>query len=250
MKKPIFSKLTRSQIFNNKTRIKHKRNTSDHKKLPEEWTTIYYKGYPRFKKIKLPRILSIKKRTLVEALRKRVSTRDFSSRKITLKELSTILYYSFGISTLKKRIRRFYPSAGGRYPLEIYIIVLNVKGLHRGIYHYHLRSNSLEFLWNYNDLDNKIKNIFVQDWLVSSSFIISVSAVFWRTEMKYGDRGYRHVLIEAGHASQNAYLVCASMNLGCCSIAGFTDNLLNELLDLDGDEESVIANISAGRIND
>lgn len=73
-----------------------------------------------------------------------------------------------------------------------------------------------------------------------------ISAVFDRSEMKYGDRGYRHIMTEYGHLAQNVYLVGTTLDLGVCSIGGFVDDALNKIIDVDGKVESVIGVIAVG----
>lgn len=80
-----------------------------------------------------------------------------------------------------------------------------------------------------------------------SGILILLSAVFSRSEIKYGSRGYRHILTEVGHLSQNIYLASAALKLDCCSIGGYMDDKLNELLDLDGLEESVVGVTAVGK---
>ena len=67
--------------------------------------------------------------------------------------------------------------------------------------------------------------------------------------MKYRDRGYRHTLTELGALTQNIYLLSAVLKLGCASIGGFIDDKLNSLLDLDGEDESVLGVIAVGEID-
>jgi SagB-type dehydrogenase family enzyme len=54
---------------------------------------------------------------------------------------------------------------------------------------------------------------------------------------KYGQRGYRHVLLDAGHVGQNLYLVATALGLGPTAIGGFFDRELGALLELPEDEE-------------
>ena len=86
-----------------------------------------------------------------------------------------------------------------------------------------------------------------QEWVGAASVVLLISAVFGRTQSKYGDRGYRYVFLDAGHMAQNIYMVTTSMNLGCCTIAGFLDHEVDEMLDLDGSDESVIYMAVIGR---
>jgi SagB-type dehydrogenase family enzyme len=47
-------------------------------------------------------------------------------------------------------------------------------------------------------------------------------------------------LFEAGHVMQNAYLICTAMDLGICSVGGFLDDKINDLLNIDGINESAL----------
>ncbi|OGJ54835.1 hypothetical protein A2880_02980 [Candidatus Peribacteria bacterium RIFCSPHIGHO2_01_FULL_49_38] len=69
---------------------------------------------------------------------------------------------------------------------------------------------------------------------------VIITAVFSRTINKYGDRGYRNILIEAGHVGQNLYLVSESLGLKCTAIAGTKDEEIERFLDIDGVTESVV----------
>lgn len=68
--------------------------------------------------------------------------------------------------------------------------------------------------------------------------------------MKYGPRGYRYVLEEAGHLSQNLMLVAAATELGSLPIGGFRDQLLNELLTVDGVNEAAVYGTILGHTPD
>jgi len=64
--------------------------------------------------------------------------------------------------------------------------------------------------------------------------------------VKYKDRGYRYIFIEAGHLGQNISLVAKNLNLSTCAIGGFIDEELNNLLDIDSQKESVIYIFAVG----
>lgn len=140
---------------------------------------------------------------------------------------------------------RVYPSAGARYPLEIYLVVNRVKSLEKGLYHYNVKEHSLELLRKDN-FDKFMAEITGQDLVAKAGVVIFISAILDRTRVKYGDRGYRFVLLDAGHLAQNVYLVSEALKLQCCSIGGFIDDELNKLLDLEGTSEKVIYLIALG----
>lgn len=238
--------LTPEIIFHNKTKIGKFTAQKKNEKYPASWTTIFYKGYSRLKEIRLPKPTP-PTAFLKEALTKRKSVRDFSSKQLSLQKLSSLLYFSAGLKNLHNPANstRLYPSGGALYPLEIYLLLLNSE-LPRGLYHYYLKSNSLEELLLFDKFD--YSKYFAQDWIEKAACVLLVSGVFKRTTIKYGIRGYRLILLEAGHLGQNIYLNTASLGIGCCAIGGFSDDNLNKLIDLDGIEETVIYTFALGNI--
>lgn len=212
------------------------------------YITVNYKGYPRFEKVHLPKISKL--HDFDKIMLNRRSDREFSRNPITIKQLSTILYYSAGIRPNGKDItgNRFYPSAGARYPIEIYPIVFNCQGINPGIYHYHVRSHSLEFLWTHPNLNERVMNNIKQQEFAKSSCMFVITAVTSRTELKYGPRGYRHILMEIGHVCQNLYLTSSGLTIGACSIGGYLDSGFNDLLDLDGYIEKTLLVVAIGKL--
>ena len=215
---------------------------------PYVFDRIHFKTYPRMQKIRLLTPI-LEPKSLRYCLDKRSSSRNFGG-KMSFQEFSTLLQFGSGISKMRKKdfdsSRRYYPSAGARFPLELYAAVFNISGIEKGIYHYNVRDNSLELLLkgNFRKEIDKAKN---QSWTRGCSAMIFVSAVFARTTLKYGERGYRYALLDCGHMAQNFYLTSAALNIGCCTIGGFWDDKLNELLDIDGENESVIYVIVLGK---
>lgn len=233
-----------SEQYHEATKILKKGKTTPLSSWPQSWKTIYTKGYPRLPAIVLTKQFSPKMKIAFDkVLQKRKSTRDFKSKLLTTKELSTLLYYSGGV---KSKInndwdtsRRFYPSGGARFPLEIYIVLFNNTELEKGIYHYNVRHHSLEILKKGDYLGDLQKGL-DPTWLKNANMAVLITAVFGRTLVKYGDRGYRLILNEAGHLAQNIYLVAEALNLGSCALGGYIDFACNDLLDIDGFNESII----------
>lgn len=242
-------KLSKARQFNNLIKISKfdNKNVTSYNKWPIEWKTIYYKAYPRFEQVFLP-TPSNNSFDLYKTLLKRESSRDFFNKPVKVSNLSDLLYYSVGMKKIlnnKLSNSRMYPSAGGRYPLEIYPFIFNVDQVKDGVYHYHFKTHSLEMLLQKPILKEIVRQ-FQTPWIKKTGILLVVSAVFDRSEMKYGDRGYRHILTEYGHLAQNVYLVGAALGLGVCSIGGFIDDGLNEIIDIDGRVESVIGVVAVG----
>jgi SagB-type dehydrogenase family enzyme len=162
---------------------------------------------------------------------------------MSLAELSHILHFSSGI-TDKRQGLRAAPSAGATYPIEVYAIANNVEDVARGIYHYLIPSHELELLRE-GDFRNEMSraSLFKQ-----ANVIVALSAVFQRTQQYYRERAQRYIYFEAGHIAQNACLIATSLGLGACAIGAFHDDKFNNLLGLDGKNESVLYLLAIGKI--
>ncbi len=235
--------------FHNKTKLKLKEESTLNS-VPITWIKIFFKSYPRFKNIKLPEP-KVSNKSLDSCIIKRTSFREFNDKPLTKQELSDMIFYSAGITNSENKFnwnqtRRAYPSAGARYPLELYLAIFNVEGLEKGIYHYNVKKHSLELMLP-GDYRIKFYNLIKQSMIKKCSSLMLISAVFDRTRVKYGDRAYRYIFLDAGHLSQNTYLKATSLDIGCCAVGGFSDDAINKLLDLDINKEAVIYLIALGR---
>ena len=83
----------------------------------------------------------------------------------------------------------------------------------------------------------------IKNCAVTFIWVAVVSRMTWR----YGERGYRYMLLDAGHVCQNLYLSGESINCGTCAIAAFSDDDMNNLLSLDGVNQFVIYMATIGR---
>ena len=79
-----------------------------------------------------------------------------------------------------------------------------------------------------------------QDMAFAANAAFIWTAVFERSKWKYGQRAYRYVYLDAGHIAANLALASTALGLGSCQIAALYDDEVNGLLEIDGDEESVL----------
>jgi SagB-type dehydrogenase family enzyme len=75
---------------------------------------------------------------------------------------------------------------------------------------------------------------------------VFVTAMFWRSRFKYGLRGYRFALLEAGHLGQNLLLAATALELASLPVGGVYDRRVDEFLSIDGVNESVVYAFSFG----
>ena len=180
-----------------------------------------------------------------EAIKSRRSVRDYRTESVAIKDRSQLLWAAQGI-TGKSR-GRAAPSAGATYPLEIYVVAERVSDLDPGLYHYLPKDHSLEYVMpgRYNSVlsDASLGQACVRNAALNLVF----SAVYDRTTSRYGERGIRYVNIDVGHASENVYLQCRSLNLGTVAVGAFDDEKVKEALKLKT-EESAIYIMPVGRV--
>jgi len=199
-----------------------------------------YKVYDEAEKIKLPTDWELDK-NLKEILQYRRSCRRYSENPLTIKNIAVLLWSSQGISG---RAGSFFfrtaPSAGALYPVETYLSIQNVESLAHGLYHFQPAEFTLEKMSGEFAGKKVAKAALGQNFIAQAGVVFIWSAILRRNFSKYGHRGIRYVMMDAGHICQNLLLAAEGLELGACPVAAFYDNELNGLLGLDGEEESVI----------
>ena len=201
------------------------------------------KVYPRLVHHLLPDPEFPEESSLKTSLQERCTALEFSSLTFSLREISTLL------GAVGKRSgaenRRLYPSAGAKYPIETYLIVLDCEALPQGLYHYEIGMHRLAEIWK-KDFREEIFAATNDSRVFESSIVLIFSSVHGRTEEKYGERGLRYSLIEIGHMAQNISLAAAMLKFGCCEIGGFIDSTVNAWLDVEEESEAAALLILLG----
>ena len=187
----------------------------------------------------LPPARSFEDVSLAAAIAGRVSCRRFSGAELTLEEVSAVLVAAYGgVRSLngchfnQNAASRPVPSAGARYPLEIHLIVLSVAGLEPCTCHYRPSRHRLIRTGGMISSQAVAELFLGQPYLANASTIAVVSATLSRSLARYGDRGYRYVLFEAGHVAQNLNLAASALRLGSLNLGGFWDRSLGRALGL------------------
>ena len=217
-----------------------------HSKMLTSLMAMAFKSYTLMDQVPLPAALP---ESQVEGLiAARRSIRKYAGTSMSQEELARLLFYSYGI-TDKRRNWRAVASGGGLYPLEIYAIALNIENVERGIYHYNVEHNCLDAVSRGDRLAQLKECIWFEDIDVEdAAAIFIVTAVFERCTLKYQDRGYRMILMEAGEVAQNMTLVANRLALGVCLVGGFHDDILSRVLEIDGSYEAPLLPIVVGRM--
>jgi len=167
---------------------------------------------------------------------------------LSLDELSYLLWAANGISRREMDYEfRTAPSAGALYPIETYLVINNVEDLEKGIYHYNVKHHQLEEIQLGDFGRFAAAGALGQEMCASAAVVFIWTAVFQRSKWKYQQRAYRYVYLDAGHIAGNLALAATSLGLGSCQIAALFDDEINELIEVDGVEESVLYMSVVGR---
>jgi SagB-type dehydrogenase family enzyme len=112
----------------------------------------------------------------------------------SLPEISMLLRYSLGLAAWKvygpdRWALRCNPSSGNLHPTEGYLVVRGVKSLADGLYHYAPHEHALE-----------MRATFAPESGRTPAILLGLSSIAWREAWKYGERAYRYVHLDLGHA--------------------------------------------------
>jgi SagB-type dehydrogenase family enzyme len=175
------------------------------------------------------------KLSVEEALHHRRSVRDYSKGALSLPEVSQLLWAAQGITQRAGGLRAA-PSAGATYPLEVYLVAGDVRGLPAGIYRYVPARHALLRKAD-GDVRAKLRDASLgQRWVKEAPAVIVLAAVYARTASRYGGRAERYVDIEVGHAGENVYLQAEALGLGTVAVGAFSDGDVKKVLGLKAEE--------------
>lgn len=172
--------------------------------------------------------------SLVESIARRRSIRSFSPEPLSRQQLSQILWAAQGITETSWKLRTA-PSAGGTYPLEIFIVCGNngIEETEAGVYHYDIENHALTLHYEGDSRMDVSQVALGEESIYQAPVNIVICAEYERTEAIYGDRAVRYVHMEAGHAGQNIYLQATALGLGTVAIGAFYDEQVRKVLRLD-----------------
>ncbi len=194
---------------------------------------------------------SIQPLDLESAIRSRKSRRSFRNKPLALDELSFLLWATQGI---KQQIDRFtalrtVPSAGARHALETYLCVFNVEGLEPAFYRYLPLEHQLLLEFREDGAARKLTDATLgQSFTARSAVTFIWTAIPDRMEWRYGLAAHKVIAVDAGHACQNLYLACEAIRAGTCAVGAYHQELMDQLLRVDGEDEFTIYLAPVGKV--
>jgi len=187
------------------------------------------------KTIKLPEPKTDEHMSVARALYLRRSVREYRNEPMTIGEVAQLVWAAQGVTALGGY--RTAPSAGALYPLEVYIVVGQVRELAPGVYHYKPAEHTLVKTLDHDVRRELGEAAAEQTWLQNAAMLLVLTARPERTTDKYGAHGLRYIHMEAGHAAQNLALEAVALGLGSVAISAFDGERVRRILALKTSEE-------------
>jgi SagB-type dehydrogenase family enzyme len=172
-----------------------------------------------------------------EAISARRSIREYKNIPLTLEEISQLVWAGQGLTGPKGL--RTAPSAGGIYPVRMYLASGNVADLAKGLYLYHPQENQLSCHREGDYRDRLITATFNHDWMKNSPAILILAADPEMMIKKYGDAAKRYIDMETGHVAQNIHLQAVSLKLGTVVVVAFNEQKLKSIFALPDSEQLI-----------
>ncbi len=160
----------------------------------------------------------------IEVLKERRTIREYNSKKeLDTQKISLLLWATYGITDETYGLKTA-PSAGARYPLEIFLCKED------GVFKYIPEEHSLLKISTEDIREKLAEYSYNQDFIKDAPCAFVIMAEFERTTSRYGKRGIRYVYIDAGHAAQNLLLAATYLGLGACPVGAFDDEKIKKIL--------------------
>jgi hypothetical protein len=194
----------------------------------------FYKRYEQdLPTVSLPRELPTTTASTVAVM---AGTADIQPGTLDLPQLSRLLHLSAGVVRTMERpyatwLFRAAGSAGGRFPLELYVAVPEGHDLEPGVHWYQPEAHAL---------------VRVGPPPTGGMPTIVVTGVPWRTGWRYRERGYRHVYWDAGTMLSQLLSVATSAGIEPELFTRFPDAAVASLVGADGVHEWPVAVVALG----
>lgn len=191
--------------------------------------------------MKLPQPDTTGALTVEQAIKRRRTVRTFDRKILSVEALSQLLWAAQGI-TEDRGLKRAAPSAGALYPMDIYAVVgqNSVAGIEAGVYHYETGGHRLSAMVLEDLREDVARASLSQMWMARAPVNMVITAEYRRITGKYGERGVRYAMMEAGHIAQNLFLQAEALNLKAGIVGAFHDTELNKILHLPRSHETLL----------
>jgi SagB-type dehydrogenase family enzyme len=179
--------------------------------------------------------------SLEMTIHQRRTVRSFHGKALTLNQFSQLLWTAQGV-TDPGGFKRAAPSAGALYPMDIYGAVGDgcIEGLGPGVYLYDPAAHSLSLAQKGDARRDIAMASLEQMWMSHAPITFVITAEYRRITGKYGRRGVRYAMIEAGHIGQNIFLQSQAMGLAAGIVGAFEDREVIRIMGIKDNREPLL----------
>ena len=193
----------------------------------------------------VPQSLPKSRTNLNKIAKQRRSDRTFSDKQLSRKELGRLLSSFYAWNGLE---HRGYPSAGATYVTEIFCVAFNLEGFSGKVVYYDPEKHGVVIAsdgapaW---DEASKSLNMTIE----GTPGLLLIFVVFpQRARAKYGERGGRFALLEAGAAMQQLSLqIAESSKLRGVAVGGILDETWKQALRLEQTDARIVLGYLVGK---
>ena len=115
-----------------------------------------------------------------------------------------------------------------------------VKDLEAGTYHYDPNEHTISRTLEGDIRVDLARAALSQIWMANAPVNLVITAEYRRISVKYGERGVRYALMEAGHIGQNIFLQAEAMGLGTGIVGAFHDENVSRVLKIPKEHEPLL----------
>ena len=169
----------------------------------------------------------------------------------SLVSLAQLVYFSAGVTK-----HRTYPGGeiffraaactGALYEIELYIACGDLPGLAAGLYHFAPADFGLRTLRKGDFRGVLVAAAAGEPSIARAPVVIICTSTYWRNSWKYQARTYRHFGWDNGTMLANVLAMSTALGLPAQVIAGFVDDEVNRLVDVDSEREVAFSLVSIG----
>lgn len=169
---------------------------------------------------------------------------------LSAEELAELLFFSAGLT---RKVRygggdavylRAASATGALYPIEVYVVSSDIRGLGAGVYHFDPLGFALTRL---REGDHRAALASASGESVGAAPVtIAFTSLAWRNAWKYQARSYRHWFWDAGVMVANLLSVASAMGTEARVVEGFVDADVNRLLGVRENKEAAVVIVPLG----
>ena len=196
-------------------------------------------------------------------IRNRRSVRRYSGKPLSMQDLSTLFFHSAGISghlhlenvpetaSLGKSDQldlRTNVSGGALYPIDLFILALNVERLPTGAYRYLPKHHALKPVKSSGPL-TEVKNLaqFGEIEVEKAGFLLGYVYNIFENARKYGEPALGFAFIEVGAIAAHLHLLSTALGIGSCDVGSFSKGRIERIFQADGISRHLIHLTVVGR---